>query len=634
MQDEHNGEDQQPGTGGAWSAPGGARGQEAAAGGTPPNDARPGGPGHGEAGHDAAADAGTSGDMSPGALGGASAPGGSGGYGQPGQSGPHGQPGGYGYGYGPPPPPPSGYGQHPGYAQPGGYGQGYGQPGGYASGQPGQGGQHGGYGQGGQPGQPGYGYGQPGYGYGQPGYGGYGPPGGYGGYGAPGNFGPPPDYIQQGGPPRRRLTGMVAYIAVAAVAAAAGAGTVLLANAADHQSNPPSASGSQNRPFNGGRNNPGGGSGSNNGSRVSSATEQSVYNAVQPGIVNITSNLGYQGGTAAATGMVISKDGLVLTNNHVINGTTGLRAVVASGQSYPAKFLGYDKADDVAVIQLLTKSGAKPSNLRTVPLGDSSTVHLGDGVVALGNAGGTGQTTTVTGSITGLNQTITASDDGSNSSERLTNMLRTNAQIVPGDSGGPLANTDGKVIGMDTAAATGSFGIGSQDVGFAIPINRALRIAHQIIDGKPGKNIQIGSTGFLGVLVPADKASKAADPAEQRRLQIQGERSGAGAGSGAVPRAGNGCIPNDLQAGVPAKIAPVGKGALVLGELCGTPAASVGLNAGDVIVSVNGRTVTTPNSLTGIMSTFRVGAKVNLTWVTVSGQHTTHSLTLTAKPPA
>jgi S1-C subfamily serine protease len=609
MQDEHNGEDQQPGPDGIWSAPGGARGHGAAAGGMPPGNAMPGSPEPGEPQRDDAAGAPAGGDTIPGAVGGASGAGQPGGYG-------HGQPGGYGFGYGPPPPPPSGYGQ-PG--QHGGYGRGYSQSGGY-----------------GQPGQPGgYGYGQPGgYGYGQPGqHGGYGGYGGYGpagGYGAPGNFGPPPDFLQQGGPPRRRLTGMVAYIAVAAVAAAAGAGTVLIANAADHHSSPPAANGQQNRPFGGGLNQPGspGGSGS---SRVSSATEQAVYNAVQPGVVNITSSLGYQGGTAAATGMVISKSGLVLTNNHVINGTTGLKAVVASGQSYPAKFLGYDKSADVAVIQLLTKSGGKPSNLRTVPLGDSSAVHLGDGVVALGNAGGTGQTTTVTGAITGLNQTITASDDGSNTSERLTDMLRTNADIVAGDSGGPLASTSGKVIGMDTAAATGSFGIGQQDVGFAIPINRALRIAHQIISGKPSKNVQIGSTGFLGVLVPADKASRAADPADQRRLQIQGERNGGGPG---VPRAGSGCIPNDLQAGVPTRIAPVSRGALVLGELCGTPAATVGLNAGDVIVAVDGRTVTTPTSLTGIMSSLRVGAKVNLTWVTVAGQRTTHSLKLTAKPPA
>jgi S1-C subfamily serine protease len=614
------------------------------------------------------------------------------GYGQPGGQTP---PGGYGYGppppggYGPsgnyPPPsgpygqpgqpggygPPAGYGQ---YGQPGGYGPpgGYGQPagpGGYghpapghpAAGQPAPGhsapgqpaagdpatGRPGpglpadqlGSGQSG-PGAPtppgGYGYGQPG-GYGGYGPGGYGSGGGYGGYGGyghggfppPPGYGPPGDYIDHD-PPRRRLTGLVAYIAVAAVAAAAGAGTVLLANVFDHQSGKPSA-GQASRPFHSNLGQPGSGSGSGR-SPVSSAIEHAVYNKVQPGLVDITSNLGFQGGTAAATGMVLTKSGLVLTNNHVINGTTGMKAtVVATGQAYVAKFLGYDKNDDVAVLQLYTSSGAKPATMRTVPLGNSSKVNLGDGVVALGNAGGTGSTETVTGTITGLNQTITASDDGSGTSERLTGMLRTNANIVPGDSGGPLVSTDGRVIGMDTAAATGSFGVGQQDVGFAIPINRALRIANQIISGQGGPTVQIGSEGFLGVLVPAKKASTVASPSQQRSLQIQEDQN---PGSPGVPKAGAACVPNNLEAGIPAHIAPASSGTLVLGELCGTAAAKAGITSGDVITAVNGQTVTTPNSLTGIMAKFRPGSHVKLSFVAVStGQKETRTLVLGAKPP-
>src|SRR5262249_60559702 len=95
-------------------------------------------------------------------------------------------------------------------------------------------------------------------------------------------------------------------------------------------------------------------------------------------------------------------------------------------------------------------------------------------------------------------------------------MLQTNAGIVQGDSGGPLADTSGKVIGMDTAAATGSFGSTNQNVGFAIPINKALRIAREIISGKPSPNVQIGSTGFLGGVGPPRAASKAPRPHEQR----------------------------------------------------------------------------------------------------------------------
>ncbi|MGH3276115.1 MAG: trypsin-like peptidase domain-containing protein [Streptosporangiaceae bacterium] len=601
MQNEHGGENQQP-QDGPWSATGSEPGDEAAAA---------------SAGAGRAGQPGTYGFESPSgpamppstSPGDGYGPGPANGFGQPGQPG-FGQPG---------------YGQ-PAYGQPGAYGQPvYGQPGAY--GQPAYG----------QPayGQPG-GYGQPAYGqpaYGQPGY------GLPGGYQPPNGYGMPGDYLQMPPPPRRRMNRMVAYITVAAVAAIAGAGSVLLADAASHQAARPPSAGQPQNPFSqGGQGgDPFGGAGQNQGGNpnVSSSTEQSVKAAIQPGIVDITSNLTYQGGTAAATGMIISTSGLVLTNNHVIEGTTGLTArIVATGQRFAATYLGYDKDDDVAVIKLENASG-----LKTVPLGNSSDVKIGDGVIALGNAGGTGGTITVTGSITGLRQSITASDDGSASSEHLTNMLRTDANIVPGDSGGPLASTSGKVIGMDTAAATEAFGSGRQaDVGFAIPINRALSIARQIIAGKSSSSVTIGSTGFLGVLVPAGKANRATNPAQQRSLQIQGEQQqslqiqvGPGGSGGGI--GGAGCIVSDMDAGIPAHVAPASAGALVLGDLCGTPAASAGIGPGDVITSVNGHAVTTPDSLSGIMMALRPGRKVSVSWVTVSGGHQTGSLALLAAPP-
>jgi S1-C subfamily serine protease len=683
MQNEHGGESQQPEPGSPWSATGSEHdGSDAAAASSAGSSAEPGhggwddasqgAPGAGAPGWNATipfspgdgqpgpygfgSPSGPAGDdRGPGAphpgfgpagygQGGAPAdPYGAGGYGPSGQYGDARQPGGYGQdgqpgGYGQARQP-GGYaqdGQPGGYArgsQPGGYGQ-AGQPGGYPQGgQPGgygQGGQAGGYGPGGQPG----GYGPGGYGPGGygPAGGGYGP----GGYQPPGGYGMPGDYLQQPPPPRRRMTGMVAYIAVAAVAAVAGAGTVLLADQASHNSAQTPAAGQPANPFGGSQpsTNPFGGgsnqapSGTGNPA-VSAATLQSVKAAVQPGIVDITSSLTYQGGTAAGTGMIISKSGLVLTNNHVIEGSTGLVAhVVATGQRFQAKFLGYNKSDDVAVIQLV---GA--SNLKPVPLGNSGAVKVGDGVIALGNAGGTGGTTVVSGAITGLNESITASDDGSDNSEKLTDMLRTNANIVPGDSGGPLANTAGKVIGMDTAAATGSFSNGQPgNVGFAIPINRALRIANQIAAGHAGSGVTIGSTGFLGVLVPAGKASTASDPAQQRSLQIAADEQGEG--GAAPPAAGLSCLPNNQESGIPARVAPASSGALVLGSLCGTPSATAGLVPGDVITSVGGHAVTTPSSLTGIMAALRSGTKVSVTWETLSGGSQTSSLTLLPAPPA
>ncbi|MGD0376843.1 MAG: trypsin-like peptidase domain-containing protein [Streptosporangiaceae bacterium] len=583
----------------------------------------------------------------------------------------HGQgPAGYPGEYGQPQPgggyarPPAGgaYAQPPagGYPQGSGYGQGsYGQPGGYGEAQPGGYGepQPGGYGQP-QPG--GYGepqtggYGQPqtgGYdqapagGYGQPPAGGYPQAGGYGqgpyahpgGYGPPGGgYGPPGDYIQQGpSGERRRFRGLVTYVAVAALAAGIGAGTVFAlkdgGSPAAQQSSGSGLGGSLGLGNGSGTGNgsglgngsgfgngTGNGTGNASGTAVSNATLRSVKAAVQPGLVDITSNLHYENGTAAATGMVVSSNGIVLTNNHVIDDSTGLTAtVVDTGRRYSATVRGYDKSDDVAVIQLAGASG-----LQTVPLGDSGTVKLGDQVVAIGNADGTGGAAVVGGSITALNQTITASDQGSTSgSETLHGMLQTNADIIPGDSGGPLASAAGKVIGMDTAAASGSFGDTEPNVGFAIPINRALSIEKQIVAGHGSSSVQIGLTGFIGVLVwPTTQSSPRA------QQQLQAEAGGALGG-------GQACLSSDVNAPVPQTVAPVSKGALVDGVLCGTPAAQKGLAGGDVITAVNGQAISSPTSLTGVMQQYRPGATVSISWADTSGGQHTSSVQLLQAPP-
>ena len=207
----------------------------------------------------------------------------------------------------------------------------------------------------------------------------------------------------------------------------------------------------------------------------------SVSNKVQPGVVDINSTLKYQDGAAAGTGMILSSNGVVLTNNHVVEGSTHLTATtVAGGKKYQATVIGVDPTDDVALIKLQGASGLKP-----VQVGDSSKVTLGTGVVAIGNAGGTGGSPTVTtGTITALGRTITASDSGSGqNTETLHNMLQTNAPIAEGDSGGALANAAGQVIGMNTAANSQSLGGQGPSMGFAIPINRALAIAKKIAAG-------------------------------------------------------------------------------------------------------------------------------------------------------
>lgn len=444
------------------------------------------------------------------------------------------------------------------------------------------------------------------------------PPGGYG----PPGFGAPPGYAGAQRPRPRRWRSVLSYLAVAAVAAAAGAGVTgywLQTRSSPHAQG---RAGGNSVPFPNFPNVPGSGS---VGSGIHGAAQRAAVNAVGPGLVAISSNLGYQGSQAAATGMVISPDGLVLTNNHVIAGTTQLYATVfATGQRFRAKWLGYDTAYDVAVIQLIGAHG-----LRTVPIGNSAAVKAGDTVIAIGNAFGANRAAASAGTITGLNRTVKASDNGAATSEVLTGMLQTNAGIVQGDSGGPLVSISGKVIGMDTAAATGAAAL-TQNVGFAIPINAALRIAHQIVGGHAGPGIQIGSTGFLGVLVPALQASQATDPRQQRQLQLQQDQS---AGGFPVQPSAPVCLANDLNAGVPARVAPVRAGALIIGELCGTPADKAGIVAGDVITAVGGHGVSSPSQLTGIMRGYRPGMSVPVTWVDVQGHTHRSTLALIQAPP-
>ena len=229
------------------------------------------------------------------------------------------------------------------------------------------------------------------------------------------------------------------YIAVAALAAGIGAGiTVAMDN---HGAASPPGISSRDIPV------PRDNSGSS-----AVLNRAKVEKKVEPGLVDITATLRYESETAEGTGMVISPDGLVLTNNHVIDGATSVTAtLVDGGRAFPARVLGYDRTDDIALLQITGASG-----LTAVSFGNSSQVKVGTAVLALGNAEGRGGVTPAAGIIDGLNRSIQASDQGSNTTEDLNHMLQTNAQIQQGDSGGALANNAGQVIGMVTAANTGS----------------------------------------------------------------------------------------------------------------------------------------------------------------------------------
>jgi S1-C subfamily serine protease len=446
------------------------------------------------------------------------------------------------------------------------------------------------------------------------GHGGWGPPPA-GGYGQPGG-----GYGQPGGPqPERRRNRPLLYVLVAVVAAARGARAGVALQA---KSPSPSSSSFSPQDIPSPASSPGSGN-----TNTSGIDEQSVATKVEPGMVDITATLRYTGQVFEGTGMVLASSGLVLTNNHVVDGSTGLTAtVVTTGRKYHAQIVGTDATDDIALLKLTGVSG-----LKTVQVGDSSKVTLGSQVVALGNAGGAGGTPTVTsGSITALHRTITASDAGSGASETLHNMLQTNAQIAEGDSGGPLANAAGQVIGMDTAANTQSFSPQGSNEGFAIPINHALAIAHQIAAGHGSASIRIGQPAFMGIAV-ASRSSSAASSDDSPQQQLRQLNQTAGQFGGGVNSNGR-CLGNGAGNPVPGSIAPASTGTLIAGAFCHAPAAAAGLTGGDVILDINGQAVGAPTSLTSVLAQYHPGDRISVTWMDTSGQRHTSSLTLTTGP--
>jgi S1-C subfamily serine protease len=287
------------------------------------------------------------------------------------------------------------------------------------------------------------------------------------------------------------------------------------------------------------------------------------------------------GGRAAGTGIVITSSGEVLTNNHVIADETSIRVQVTStGATYSAHVLGYDVSDDIALLKIDGGSG-----FTTARLGSSANLAVGQSVSAIGNALGQGGVPAVTsGSITALNQTITASDGNAGNAETLNGMIETDAQIQPGDSGGPLVDASGKVIGIDTAAqvSRGRFDQQSSTNAYAIPINTAVSIARQIESGVSTANVHVGATrAFLGVGT---------------------QDTGSGAGVGTVQS--------------------------------GSPAASAGISVGDVITSLGGTAVDSSAALRNAILSHKPGDSVQMTWTDSAGQTHTATVTLASGPPA
>ena len=310
--------------------------------------------------------------------------------------------------------------------------------------------------------------------------------------------------------------------------------------------------------------------------------------SIGAGVVVINADLAFQGAAAAGTGMVLTPSGEVLTNNHVISGATKIDVVVPNtGHSYKARVVGYDRTADVALLQLQGASG-----LKTVSI-SSATVSVGAKVTAAGNAGGDGRITLATGTVTALEQSITASDP-TGASEHLTGLIETNAGIRPGDSGGPLLNSQGQVVGMDTAASSQfTFHDVSTTDAFAIPMGIAHSIADAISSGNASATVHIGTTAFLGIEA------------------VSADVSGLGHGGQAA----------------------TSSGALIVSVVSGGPAASSGLSGGDLITAINGQGVASPTALTSLLLTKKPGAKVKVVYVDQSGTSHTAAVTLGSGPP-
>jgi S1-C subfamily serine protease len=328
-----------------------------------------------------------------------------------------------------------------------------------------------------------------------------------------------------------------------------------------------------------------GGSGSGSGGLNVDAIESSVDPAVA--VINTTIASGQ--GEAAGTGMVISSAGEILTNNHVIENTSSVRVQIGGrGKSYSADVLGYNVPEDVALLKIDGASG-----LRTVDTDD--TVSVGEPVVAIGNAGGTGTPNASSGSVRSVGDTIEVAD--TSGSQTLRNLIHVDAALEPGDSGGPLVDADGQVVGMNTAASSGGFrlraGSGDGD-GYAVPIKTALSVANQIKSGQGSGDTHVGERAVLGVSV-----------------QTTGTRGGLRGGSSASR-----------------------SNAIVGGVQANSPADDAGIQQGDTIVSLAGKTITSIDDLTSALAPHHPRDKVDVTWVNESGDRHTAQVTLGSGPPA
>jgi S1-C subfamily serine protease len=322
------------------------------------------------------------------------------------------------------------------------------------------------------------------------------------------------------------------------------------------------------------------------GSTSGSLNLAAIAAKLDPAIVDIDTVI--NGGQAAGTGMIVTSTGEILTNNHVVNGSTSINITIAGHTgTYTAHVIGVAPNDDVALLQI----DGGITGLPTVQLADSSKAIVGDEVGAFGNALGQGGTPSATkGHIVALDQTITASTGGGHT-ENLQGLIQSDAEIAPGDSGGALVNSAGQVIGMITAGEAQGFRSSSTTIAYSIPTNAALAIVNKIRAGQASTGVIIGPVGYLGVQI------------------------------------------RDLTPGIAAQLGlNQTSGALVAGVQAGSPAEAAGVTQYSVITAIEGTAITSSATLGDMLHQFKPGAKVKVDWIDSSGKAHSASMTLATGP--
>jgi len=319
--------------------------------------------------------------------------------------------------------------------------------------------------------------------------------------------------------------------------------------------------------------------------------------------VDVTTSTNYGSGTflnfgqstpsttqqSAGTGIILTSDGLIVTNRHVVpSGTTSVSVTLSDGTTFDnVKVVGRTNSNDSLDIAFLKIQDIQGKKLVPAEIGNSSTVNIGDSVIAIGNALGQFQNTVTSGIISGHGRSVQASDSSGSSSENLDDLFQTDAAVNEGNSGGPLVNLDGQVIGINTAIANTA-----QNIGFAIPINDVSGIIKSV------EQTGTFQRPYLGVVF----VSLTDDIAKQYNLSVS------------------------RGAYVPTADA-LGQDPIV----SSSPAQKAGLKGGDIITKVNGIAIDQNTSLTSLLGKYNVGDKVILT-VVRSGKTSTIDAVLGAAP--